>query len=207
MQTREESSKKEDNSFKMLRYRSRLRSKRSSVGRAMTKAEDTKKKPHGEKIPQQHTVIPSFFSKPSETAKLDREEGPAGLGSFPFKMPADGASNYPLSNNYADRCKTVCKICGDVLLLSVMRLHTRIKHAMQLSSYKKEHGALEIMKKIFHRCFICGKLVLWDSDKIGFHMKFQHRILEREYNAKYGINLDKSLEAPDNKEPLEVGLI
>ena len=76
---------------------------------------------------------------------------------------------------------------------------------MQLSSYKKGHGALEIMKKIFHRCFICGKLVLWDSDKIGFHMKFQHRILEREYNAKYGINLDESLEAPDKKEPLEVG--
>ena len=60
------------------------------------------------------------------------------------------------------------------------------------------------MKKIFHRCFICGKLVLWDSDKIGFHMKFQHRILEREYNAKYCINLDESLEAPDKNRTYEI---
>ena len=109
MQTQkcEESSKKEYNSFKMLRYRSKLRSRGSSVGRAMTKAKETKNKPQREKIPQQHTVIPSFFSKPTETAVLDSEKGPAGLGSFPFKVPADGASNYPLSKKFADCCKTI----------------------------------------------------------------------------------------------------
>ena len=194
--TGEGSSKNNNKCINKRSYRSKLRSRGCSIGRSMNKAKRLKNEPKMMEVKPQ-PVTPSFFSKPSESGILHNEEGPAIIG-FPFKVPVYGASSYPVSDNLAERCKTICKICGDVLFLSLMRFHTLGKHAMHISSYKKEHGALEIMKKIFHRCFICGKLVLWDNDKIGFHMKFQHRILEREYFAKYCIK------ALDNEESVEV---
>ena len=198
----EETIKMNDRYFNKRSYRSKLRSRGCSIGRIINKARGIKNYPKRREVKPQ-LVTSSFLSKPSESVILDIEEGPANL-SFPFKVPADGASSYSVSANFADRCKTICKICGDVLFLSLMRFHTLSKHAMHISSYKKEHGALEIVKKIFHRCFICGKLVLWDNDKIGFHMKFQHKIVEREYFAKYCLKAEKYLEALDNKESSEV---
>merc|ERR1712051_935579 len=49
-------------------------------------------------------------------------------------------SQIKLSNNLVEVCKTHCKVCNDIVNLVNMRGHTRSKHNMQISEYKKKFG-------------------------------------------------------------------
>ena len=43
---------------------------------------------------------------------------------------------FRFSNSLADVCKTACKLCGKVLPLQRMRIHTKEKHGMGITVYK-----------------------------------------------------------------------
>ena len=45
---------------------------------------------------------------------------------------------------------------------------------------------------VWHRCHICGKLVLMDSDALGGHIKGTHRMKEKEYKEQYCVYKQKS---------------
>lgn len=98
---------------------------------------------------------------------------------------SDYASNCRVSDNLADSCRTLCKICGEAYVLTRMRTHTLAKHNIQITKYKEIHGPFEIIEKVFHKCYICGKLVLLDSDWLGGHIKGTHKMKEKEYKDKY----------------------
>jgi len=66
-----------------------------------------------------------------------------------------------------------------------MRSHTLSKHGIQITRYKEIHGPFEIIEKVFHKCYLCGKLVLLDSDSLGGHIKGTHKLKEKDYKEKY----------------------
>ena len=86
-------------------------------------------------------------------------------------------------------------------------------HGVQITEYKAMYGQFEIIKKVFHKRHLCGKLVLMDSDTLGAHIKRAHKIRERSYKKTFCINkpaagvkkifvFDKSLVNKYGKGPL-----
>jgi len=123
--------------------------------------------------------------------------------------------HFKFSNNLADYTKTACKICGKKVNLSEMRVHTKKKHGMQIYEYRslfKQHN-FDMMEKVFHRCGICQKVILLDSDSVAGHLhghKGEQRMTHKEYNEKFMIkvkeqrNCRESIINPtQNPEPLQ----
>jgi len=91
-----------------------------------------------------------------------------------------------ISDNMADACRTLCKICGGSFPLSSMRGHTQSRHNLQITLYKEKYGPFEIIEpKVYHKCYICGKVVLLDNDWLGGHIKSTHKMKEKAYKDKY----------------------
>jgi len=103
--------------------------------------------------------------------------------------------NIKISNDMRDACKTTCLICGTVLFVNALRGHTRAKHDINITAYKQSFGItkLELVKEVYHKCAICGQLLLLDSDTIAAHIP-RHKITHKNYNANFMItNNDHSL--------------
>ena len=66
-----------------------------------------------------------------------------------------------------------------------MRSHTIKYHGIQITKYKDMYGPFEIIEKVFHKCHLCGKIVLMDSDVLGGHIKKTHKMKEKDYKEKY----------------------
>ena len=60
-------------------------------------------------------------------------------------------------------------------------------HGLQITRYKEVYGQLEVIEKVFHKCHLCGKIVLMDSDTLGAHIKRAHKMKERDYKKKFCI--------------------
>ena len=65
--------------------------------------------------------------------------------------------------------------------MTYIRKHTLSKHQVQITDYKKTYGPFKIIKKVFHKCHICGKIVLLDRDALGTHIRGTHKMKEKEY--------------------------
>jgi len=107
--------------------------------------------------------------------------------SSPLRYPIPDEFNCKLSDDLADSCRTYCKICGESFTLTNMRSHTKFDHDLQITRYKEKYGQFEIIEFVYHKCHICGKIVLLDSDAMGGHIKGIHKMKEREYKEKYMI--------------------
>ena len=106
----------------------------------------------------------------------------------------DDWGNVTFSNTLTDVCKTKCKICGRAFSLSAMRGHTKSFHKITITEYKEKFNQpnYDILVKIFHKCGICGKPVLFDSDTIAVHLKNgdNHSIrelLKKKMQLNYGL--------------------
>ena len=130
--------------------------------------------------------------KPSGDQK-DPDYSPSSRGSCsrhkktnlaPLKCPLYNPGSCKISDNIADSCKTHCKICGEAFFLVKMRSHTLQCHNIQITRYKELYGLFEIIEKVFHKCRLCGKIVLMDSDALGAHIKGKHKMKEKDYKEK-----------------------
>ena len=117
-----------------------------------------------------------------------------------LKYTVDNPSSCKISDNLSDSCKTHCKICGEAFFLGYMRTHTLKFHGIQITKYKEMYGQFEIIEKVFHKCHLCGLVVLMDSDILGGHIKGTHKMKEKDYKEKYCIYSD----SPMKKNPLGV---
>jgi hypothetical protein len=104
------------------------------------------------------------------------------------KVAANDPTGCKLSDDLADSCKTLCKICGEAFFLVAMRGHTLRQHNIQITKYKEVHGPFEIIEKVYHKCHLCGKVVLLDGDTLGSHIKTAHKMKEKAYKEQYCIN-------------------
>ena len=103
---------------------------------------------------------------------------------------AKDLDKFKFSNSTSDYCRTTCKICGKVSLISNMRTHTKEKHSMVITEYKKKYNQefYDIVEKVFHRCGICKLPLLLDSDVVAAHLngnKTTHNLTHKEYNMKF----------------------
>ena len=104
--------------------------------------------------------------------------------------PAERASREPIkfSNKMVDGVKTVCQICGSIETFVNMRSHTKKAHNLGITDYRAKHGDLEkhMVEPVHHKCQICEKVLLLESDIINTHLKTHRGVLTmREYSAKY----------------------
>ena len=139
-------------------------------------------------------------------------EKPKKNNATPLEYMVDDPSSFKISDNLADSCKTHCKICGEAFFLNTMRSHTMKAHGIQITRYKEMYGPFDIIEKVFHKCHLCGKSVLMDSDTLGSHIKGTHNMKEKIYKEKYCINkpitgvkkvsvINKSKVMKDEEEP------
>ena len=68
------------------------------------------------------------------------------------------------SNNTEDGVRTTCKICSAHVKVTQLRGHTRSKHKMTITEYKKEYNQgreyYDLVELILHRCGICEEYLL-----------------------------------------------
>ena len=114
-------------------------------------------------------------------------------------VPKDNKENHEgaiFSNDMRDACKTICQICKAPVFLTTMRQHTRSKHKVTIDEYKKRYGNHRDMvtKRVYHKCAICSATILLDSDDIGGHLKKNHSISHKNYNAEYMVTKNSTQE-------------
>ena len=132
--------------------------------------------------------LPSARRSPSgPTSPLSSGVKPKKKIAIPLKFIMDDPSSFKISDNLNDSCKTNCKICGKPFPLAGMRIHTVWSHGVQITKYKEMYGQFEIIEKVFHKCHLCGKVVLLDSDTLGAHIKRVHNMKERTYKKTFCI--------------------
>ena len=103
-----------------------------------------------------------------------------------MKDHSEDLKRFRFSNNTVDYCKSLCKVCGEAFPLTRMRDHTKKRHDMVITEYKKKFNQdyYDIIEKVFHKCGICELPLIFDSDVIATHLHV-HSITHKEYNLKY----------------------
>ena len=130
------------------------------------------------------------------------------MKSFALHMKdhSEDLKKFRFSNNTLDYCKSACKICGEALSLTRMREHTKKRHDMVITEYKKKFNQTyyDIIEKVFHKCGICEIPVLFDSDIISSHLGGNgkaHNISHKEYNLKFMVIQQGSKRKSDEEAP------
>jgi len=106
-------------------------------------------------------------------------------GSTPLRVSIPNEEDCKLSDDLADSVKTVCQICQATVTLTGMRSHTMLKHEIQITKYKELYGPFKIIEHIFHKCHLCGKIMLLDCDAMGGHIKGTHKMKEKDYKMRF----------------------
>ena len=96
------------------------------------------------------------------------------------------STSLKFSNNTKDVVQTICQLCKGHYYFVNMRVHTRKVHKLSISDYKAKYGNLDrnIVEEIYHKCGICSKALLFDSDSMVLHTK-KHGLTHKEYSSRY----------------------
>jgi len=96
-----------------------------------------------------------------------------------------------ISNDIADYTCVECHICELKLPMTRLRTHTKSHHGMTITEYKARYGAdLIPVEIVWHRCGVCSKIVMLDSDHIAVHLKTGGHpvITHKDYNDQYMVD-------------------
>ena len=90
------------------------------------------------------------------------------------------------SNHMKDNVQSYCQICKVPQTFTKMRSHTKSRHGISITDYKKQYGLLveNIVEAIYHKCGICNKGILLDGDTLATHARF-HGVTHKAYSEKY----------------------
>ena len=86
-----------------------------------------------------------------------------------------------MSNDTRDSVLTNCKICKHPVRLQAMRTHTKTKHDVNITDYKKKYNQQDFydpIEIVLHKCGFCGEYLLLDSDAMSEHLKIKKKKLE-----------------------------
>ena len=85
-----------------------------------------------------------------------------------------------------DSVQSYCQICKIPQTFTRMRSHTKSRHGISITDYKKQYGQLidNIVELIYHKCGICNKDILLDGDTLATHAK-GHGVTHKAYSEKY----------------------
>ena len=90
------------------------------------------------------------------------------------------------SNHMKDTVQSYCQICKVPQTFTMMRSHTKSRHGISITDYKKQYGQLieNIVETVYHKCGICNKDILLDGDTLATHAK-GHGVTHKAYSEKY----------------------
>ena len=84
--------------------------------------------------------------------------------------------------------KVFCNLCDKVVFMSGLRKHLSSNHSTtKFAEYKRLYGSpwTQIIQLVHHKCKLCRKVVLLDSDEMYKHMKQVHYQPYMPYMTKY----------------------
>ena len=96
------------------------------------------------------------------------------------------SENQRFSNCMRDAVRSICQICGSTETWNNMRNHTKKIHGIRITAYKQKYGQLteHLVEKVFHKCGVCGRVLLLDPDILAPHVR-NHGMSHKHYSAKY----------------------
>ena len=133
-----------------------------------------------EKTNTSETKNISDNSAESESDTESDSDKPAPVNHSP------DSENRRFSNCMRDAVRSICQICWIPETWNNMRNHTKKVHGIQITAYKQRYGQLSehLVEKVFHKCGVCGRVMLLDPDVVKPHVG-NHRISLKQYSAKY----------------------
>ena len=99
-----------------------------------------------------------------------------------------------VSNDMFDYVRVGCRLCRKRVNMSNLRGHTRRCHSTTITEYKRIYGAELIpVELVWHKCGICGDLVMLDFDCIEKHLnqKGHPEITHQAYKLLYMVDTRK----------------
>ena len=90
-----------------------------------------------------------------------------------------------------------CQRCNYTGKYKLLQKHIRVKYKLSIAQYKQEHGELMIIDRVNHKCKICSKIVLYQSDNLRSHLKY-HLLTIEEYQEKYSLEANGTNYAASN---------
>ena len=110
----------------------------------------------------------------STLQKLENKSNDTKFGSL-SSMEKNITNGWEIfSDSIKDAVKVQCKICSIKMLLTGLRKHTRSKHMMTITEYKRKYGQPEIIRMVRHECKLCGESLMLDSEHIARHLSRYH---------------------------------
>ena len=104
---------------------------------------------------------------------------------------AEDIKKMKLSNDMRDVVLTHCRVCQEPINLTRMRGHTKSRHKMTITEYKKKFNQhyYDPISLVLHRCALCGEYLVLDSDVIAQHLrgnsKTHGKISHADYNKQF----------------------
>ena len=91
-----------------------------------------------------------------------------------------------VSSDLVDLAKVKCEVCGEVVMDSWLRHHCKRQHSLSMPQYKQEFGPPKIVKKVEHKCAICGRLLSFSTLCIASHLHHWHKETNlKEYTSNF----------------------
>ena len=111
-----------------------------------------------------------------------QEEGKKNLKNCKLRMYY---SNSPL-----DSCRIFCCFCDKVVGLSSLGKHINNTHQVTFKEYKALFGNPwhQMIKLVFHKCCLCRKAILINTDDLSKHMKKAHQTSFKDYLIRFMTN-------------------
>ena len=93
-----------------------------------------------------------------------------------------------VSDHMRDQAKTVCQICLEQFSINQMHVHIRFVHNNSPLEYKEKFGnhINHIRDKVFHKCAVCSRMLLWEFNSIKHHM-YRHKMTHGQYNKQFNV--------------------
>jgi len=138
-----------------------------------------------------------------KSSKQKNKRSKKSFPVVPLRVPVPNEEDCRLSDNIADSVRTLCRVCDQSFTLNYMRFHTKEKHMLQITKYKELYGPFQIIESVFHKCKLCGKIVLLDSDTLGGHIKGVHKMKEKMYKERfmtYSLHLKPTIQSASSSE-------
>jgi len=92
-----------------------------------------------------------------------------------------------ISNDMSNANKAACVLCGKVQTCSTMRSHTKAVHNLSISDYKRKFGdpRTHVVDPVYHKCGLCGVLILLDGDSLASHCNGMHKMVLSAYSSQF----------------------
>ncbi|XP_023337053.1 uncharacterized protein LOC111708038 [Eurytemora carolleeae] len=95
------------------------------------------------------------------------------------------------SNSFADIIKVKCSICGNNVEEDEFKNLHLDTHCVKLKEYYAKYGRPEPTKKIYHKCQICQKILLFTRSSLSLHICQYHKMKMKLYSQNF-MNKTKS---------------